>query len=128
MKNSLALRGVPTCNVPHASMQNLPRAKCCLEFILTAVPLGNTYTLSGRVAEALLLLERVLEEADRSGFLYDHALYVAWLSEAYFLANRKEDALAVAQRALAGPSILAGTTAAQVCFAGATKITGHETC
>jgi len=69
-------------------------------FILTAASLGYAYTLSGRVAEALPLLEQVLEEARRSGSMGDHALYVAWLSEAYLLADRQADALALAQRAL----------------------------
>ena len=48
------------------------------------------------MAEALPLLERALEEAERSGFLYDQVLYVAWLSEAYLLAGRM-DAAAVRQ-------------------------------
>jgi tetratricopeptide (TPR) repeat protein len=52
------------------------------------------------VTEALPLLAQALEEADRSGFMLNHALYVAWLSEASLLADRKEDALALAQRAL----------------------------
>jgi tetratricopeptide (TPR) repeat protein len=52
------------------------------------------------VAEALPLLQQVLEEADRSGFLYSYALWVTWLSEAYLLADRREDALVLAQRAL----------------------------
>jgi tetratricopeptide (TPR) repeat protein len=52
------------------------------------------------VTEALPLLTQVLEEVDRSGFLYDYALHVTWLSEASLLAGRREDALALAQRAL----------------------------
>ena len=40
-------------------------------FILTAASLGYAYALAGRVAEALPLLAQVLEEVDRSGFLYD---------------------------------------------------------
>ena len=67
---------------------------------MTASPLGYAYALSGRAAEALPLLEQGLEEADRSGFLYDQALYVTWLGEASLLADREEDALALAQRAL----------------------------
>jgi len=70
-------------------------------FILTASSLGYAYALSGRVAEALPLLEQALEEADRSGFLYDQALSVAWLSEAYLLAGRREEASECAARALA---------------------------
>jgi predicted ATPase/class 3 adenylate cyclase len=70
-------------------------------FILVSSSLGYAHTLSGRVAEALPLLEQVLEEAERSGFLAEQALYVAWLSEAYLLAGRREEASAGAARALA---------------------------
>jgi tetratricopeptide (TPR) repeat protein len=70
-------------------------------FIGTAAALGYVYALSGRVAEALPLLEQALEEADRTGFLYDQALFVTWLSEAYLLAGRREEASAGAARALA---------------------------
>jgi tetratricopeptide (TPR) repeat protein len=63
--------------------------------------LGYAYALSGRVAEALPLLEQALEEVDRSGFLYEQALRVAWLSEASLLAGRWEEASAGAARALA---------------------------
>jgi tetratricopeptide (TPR) repeat protein len=70
-------------------------------FIGTAASLGYAYALSGRVAEALPLLEQALAEADRSGFLYDQALFVTWLSETYLLAGRREEASAGAARALA---------------------------
>jgi tetratricopeptide (TPR) repeat protein len=70
-------------------------------FIETAAALGYAYALSGRVAEALPLLEQALEEVERSGFLYEQALHVAWLSEAYLLAGRREEASAGAARALA---------------------------
>jgi tetratricopeptide (TPR) repeat protein len=70
-------------------------------FLLTASSLGYAYALAGRVAEALSLLERVLEEAERSGGLQEQALYVAWLSEASLLAGRREEASAGAARALA---------------------------
>ena len=70
-------------------------------FMLIAAPLGYAYALSGRVAEALPLREQALEEADRSGFLYEQALRVTWLSEAYLLAGRREEASAGAARALA---------------------------
>jgi tetratricopeptide (TPR) repeat protein len=68
--------------------------------MMTAASLGYAYALSGRVSEALPLLEQVLEEAGRSGSMGEQALYVAWLSKAYLLADRKEDALTLAQRAL----------------------------
>ena len=70
-------------------------------FIQTSASLGYAYALSGRVAEALPLLEQALEETDRSGFLYEQALRVTWLSEAYLLAGRSEEASKGAARALA---------------------------
>jgi class 3 adenylate cyclase/tetratricopeptide (TPR) repeat protein len=70
-------------------------------FIGTAASLGYVYALSGRVAEALPLLELALEEVERSGHLYEQALFVTWLSEAYRLAGRREEASADAARALA---------------------------
>ena len=70
-------------------------------FIMIAASLGYAYALSGRVVEALPLLEQVLEEAERSGYLKEQALYVAWLSEASLLAGRREEACAGAARALA---------------------------
>src|SRR5262249_15816568 len=69
--------------------------------IWIATSLGYAYALSGRVDEALPLLEQGLEEAERSGLLKERALYVAWLSEAYLLAGRREEASAGAARALA---------------------------
>jgi tetratricopeptide (TPR) repeat protein len=63
--------------------------------------LGYAYALSGRVAEALPLLEQALEEAGRSGFLYEQALYITWLSEAYLLAGRRDEAREGAVHALA---------------------------
>jgi tetratricopeptide (TPR) repeat protein len=57
-------------------------------FILTAASLGYAYALSGRVAEALPLLEQVLEEARSSGSMGEQALYITWLSEALALAQR----------------------------------------
>ena len=46
------------------------------------------------------MLEQALEETDRSGFLYEQALHVTWLSEAYLPAGRKAEAGAGAARAL----------------------------
>jgi tetratricopeptide (TPR) repeat protein len=65
-------------------------------FPAVASPLGAAYALSGRVAEALPLLE---EAASKGQEL--QALAFAHLSEAYLLGSRTEDALDRAQRALA---------------------------
>jgi hypothetical protein len=69
--------------------------------MLTASALGYAEALAGRVAEALPLLERVREEAERVGCLAAQALSVTWRSEAYLLAGRREEVRASAPRALA---------------------------
>jgi tetratricopeptide (TPR) repeat protein len=58
------------------------------------------YALSGRVAEALPLLEQAVEQAASSKLMANYALWVAHLSEAFLLADRLEDASALAGRAL----------------------------
>jgi tetratricopeptide (TPR) repeat protein len=58
--------------------------------------LGTAYALSGRVPEALPLLEQAASQGRRGG----HALYFVHLSKAYLLAGRIEDALERAQHAL----------------------------
>jgi tetratricopeptide (TPR) repeat protein len=58
--------------------------------------LGTAYALSGRVLEALPLLEQAASQGRRGG----HALYFVHLSKAYLLAGRIEDALEPAQHAL----------------------------
>jgi class 3 adenylate cyclase/tetratricopeptide (TPR) repeat protein len=65
-------------------------------FTAVASPLGAAYALSGRVTEALSLLE---EAASKGQEL--QALAFARLSEAYLLAGRTEDARDRAQRAVA---------------------------
>ena len=58
--------------------------------------LGTAYALTGRVPEALLLLEQAVSQGRRGG----HALYLVHLSRAYLLAGRIKEALARAQQAL----------------------------
>jgi class 3 adenylate cyclase/tetratricopeptide (TPR) repeat protein len=62
-------------------------------FPTVASNLGVAYALSGRVSEALPLLEQAASRGRRGH-------YFARLSEAYLLAGRTEDALERAQRAL----------------------------
>jgi predicted ATPase len=61
--------------------------------------LGYAYALAGRVGEALPLLEQGVESMASSQLLF-HSLAIIWLSEAYLLAGRAEDAVALASRAL----------------------------
>jgi tetratricopeptide (TPR) repeat protein len=65
-------------------------------FPTVARDLGTAYALSGRVAEALPLLEQVASQGRRGG----QALWFVPLSEAYLWAGRREETLALAQRAL----------------------------
>jgi tetratricopeptide (TPR) repeat protein len=59
--------------------------------------LGHAYALSGRVAEALPLLEQAVAEGSGGG----HAMWTARLSEAYLLAGQIEKASTLAGHALA---------------------------
>jgi DNA-binding NtrC family response regulator/tetratricopeptide (TPR) repeat protein len=65
-----------------------------------ASPLGVAYALSGRVAEALPLLEQAVAQAASMGFMPFISRGLAALSEGYLLAGRIEDAIALAERAL----------------------------
>jgi len=63
-----------------------------------AAALGYAYALTGRVVEALPLLEQAVE--DISTRYIGYTLWVAWLGETYLLASRTADALTCALRAL----------------------------
>jgi tetratricopeptide (TPR) repeat protein len=59
---------------------------------LQAAALGLAYALEGRVAAGLALVEHGVEHAVARGRSRSLASMVAWLSEAYLLADRLEDA------------------------------------
>jgi tetratricopeptide (TPR) repeat protein len=65
-----------------------------------AAPLGAAYALAGRTANALPLLEQSVAQAVAMHYMWDHALRTVWLSEAYLLAGRLNEAGTQAQRAL----------------------------
>jgi tetratricopeptide (TPR) repeat protein len=69
-------------------------------FLVLAVALGYAYALSGRLAEALPLLEQGVEQ-DAMRRRHPYALWIARLSEGYVLAGRLVDALPLARQALA---------------------------
>jgi tetratricopeptide (TPR) repeat protein len=52
------------------------------------------------MTEALPLLEQSVDQAASRGILADQSLRVAWLSEAYLLASRLDEAIVYAGRAL----------------------------
>ncbi len=62
--------------------------------------MGYAYALSGRGAEALPLLEQGIEQAASKRQWRVYALQVAYLSEAYRLSNRMDDAIRLATQAL----------------------------
>ena len=70
-------------------------------FPLMAAALGETYTLGGRVADAVPLLTQALEQVIAAERLGDQALCCLSLGEAQVLAGHLEEAQALAERALA---------------------------
>jgi tetratricopeptide (TPR) repeat protein len=78
---------------------------CQVAYILTWFPtvsatLGYAYTLTGRVAEALPLLQQAAAQDTSRGISAAHARWVAYLSEAYLLAGRMDEAAVRAGDAL----------------------------
>jgi tetratricopeptide (TPR) repeat protein len=63
--------------------------------------LGYGYVLSGRLADGLPLLEQGLEQAFSMGDRTGYVRRATYLSEAYHLANRTEDAVRLGGQALA---------------------------
>jgi tetratricopeptide (TPR) repeat protein len=69
-------------------------------FSETASALGCAYALSGRVAEALPLLEQAEQRGAAMGTMGGQSLRVGYVSEAYLLAGRMQEAVQRAGRAL----------------------------
>jgi len=68
-------------------------------FDVTAGHLGFAYALSGRLPEGVALLEEAIADPETTG-TSNHPLLLTYLGEAHLLADRREDALTVARRAL----------------------------
>jgi class 3 adenylate cyclase/tetratricopeptide (TPR) repeat protein len=68
-------------------------------FEFTAAHLGYAYALSARLPEGVSLLEDALADPEATGTT-GHPLFLAYLGEAHLLAGRRDDAFAVAGRAL----------------------------
>jgi tetratricopeptide (TPR) repeat protein len=62
--------------------------------------LGYAYALQGRLAEGRTLLEEAISVTIHTGGLHDQAHRVAWLSEVWRLAGRREEAWQHAHQAL----------------------------
>jgi len=71
-----------------------------LRFPETASALGYAHALSGRVAEALPLLEQAEQRDAALGTIGGQSLRVSYVSEAYLLAGRMQEAVQLAGRAL----------------------------
>jgi tetratricopeptide (TPR) repeat protein len=71
-----------------------------LLFPETAAALGCVYACAGRVAEALPLLEQAEQRGAAMGTTGGRALRVGYVSEAYLLAGRMQEAVQLAGRAL----------------------------
>jgi tetratricopeptide (TPR) repeat protein len=65
-----------------------------------ASSLGYSYALSGRASEAIEALTRAVAEATSTRSHFYYSLAIAWLSEAYLLAERRNDAMRLAGEAL----------------------------
>jgi class 3 adenylate cyclase/tetratricopeptide (TPR) repeat protein len=68
-------------------------------FAIIASQLGYTYALSGRMSEALPLLEQAVGQVPSKRSVY-HSRLLGYLSEAYLLNGRPDDALPLAVSAL----------------------------
>ena len=71
-----------------------------LWFPETAAALGCAYAFAGRVAEALPLLEQAEQRGAAMGTMGGQSLRVGYVSEAYLLAGRMQEAVQLAGRAL----------------------------
>ena len=82
-------RGLTLCQATHISLM----------FPLVASQLGYAYALTGRISQALPLLEQAMEQT-AAAMGSEAAMQAACLSEAYLLAGRLQDASTLAGRAL----------------------------
>jgi tetratricopeptide (TPR) repeat protein len=93
-------------NLPHAIAALERGGTLCedLDFAAIALgifaPLGRAYALSGRLADAVPLLERSVEQGPSTGWFAADSLWSVWLGEAYLDAGRIHDATSLAERAL----------------------------
>jgi hypothetical protein len=70
------------------------------QFQLDDAALGCAYACAGHVAEALPLLEEAEQSGAALGTMGGQSLWVGYVSEAYLLAGRMQEAVQLAERAL----------------------------
>jgi tetratricopeptide (TPR) repeat protein len=83
-------RGLKVCEAAEIPVQRPLVASC----------LGAAYASVGRFDQALQLLESAVKDTASMGRMAGQAMRVAWLSGAYMLADRMDDAEAFARRGL----------------------------
>jgi tetratricopeptide (TPR) repeat protein len=71
-----------------------------LLFRIVASRLGYAYALSGRITEALMLLEQAIEWALSRRTEVANRQYIAWLGESYLMAGRQDEAMDLARQAI----------------------------
>lgn len=69
-------------------------------FAWIASLLGYTLALAGQITKALPLLEQAVDQVTGKSIRFSQSLWTGWLSEAYFLAGRQDDARTHAEWAL----------------------------
>ena len=115
---AIGVRALRQGNLPQA-IRGLERALALVQGAdlrllvpMVAAPLGAAYALASRTADAVPLLEQAVTQAVARQYLWDQALRVVWLGEAYLCAGRLDQAETQAQQARA--------------FAQAHQERGHE--
>jgi tetratricopeptide (TPR) repeat protein len=71
-----------------------------LHFRYVAPVLGSVYVLSGKLPEAIVLLEQAVEKDVEVGYVAHHVLSLVGLGEAYLVASRLSEAIDAATRAV----------------------------
>jgi tetratricopeptide (TPR) repeat protein len=91
--------------IPHAipplerAVELCRAAEIRILFDITAAHLGYAYALSGRLPEGVTVMEEALADPEATGTTH-HPLLLSYLGEAHLLAGRRDEAGAVARRAL----------------------------
>ena len=71
-----------------------------LWFMGVAPSLGHAYTLTGKAAQGIPLLEKATAQAAAIGSMFAHSLRVGWLAQAYLVDGRRAEARRVVSEAL----------------------------